>query len=594
MKSLLVLPQSFVDPKYEFFISHIKDLEGFDVLLFKNFEETMNIAGLSDRFKNFKSKLKQKNIRYHYVQEYNFDEYVYQNHLDELYLSPTSSEKTIITSLALIKGTNLNHIKGVYILEGYNQTLRQYNFYNIKDAALIFNNQRTFGMGGLDNQSANNQFNYPDTCYFNINGQNYSQTLRYKDSLNQGAEGVTFNCQDDSRYILKIYSRLMAVYEFDKIKMMINQLAEVTSLSDVAIPKSLIYDKNHNEVGIVMNKFSGKEIKLSKLHKRDTRKKYNIIKNLLEQCITLESYGLYHKDLIHNILIDDDKAHIIDVDTTQFRDMPARASAYNKQNNIPKIYDSNKLFFNTIDLSYSLITILVSFITDPTNVFGEYIDDKIELNKNALDVFKREAPSSIYKIVKDAFVKLKPVSLSEMFHVLNDHESEWNRICNVDWTKIVWSPVNSANDYLDPEKENRNQDCFTKEQDNRFHGDYFSSKQVNISNQDYNNSSYKSDNLNQSSIQKTKVADFGRRRKKLSFDEPYTVKTERKKDPTISLIKKVILSLYMNNYKTSISDESDYEKWQRFINEKLYKKPLMLAIIGLAMIVMLIIGIIIL
>lgn len=534
MKKMIVLEQSLVNPLYELLLKMVKNLNDYELLFYRNFENNIRCSGVIDHYKNLLRCLDENNINYKFIDEFGLDEYLYYNHSqDELYLTPTGAINAIVSSAAILE------YKGpVFVCVGFNKTLNKPKFQNIQPMTKNYMTSKSFGTKGMDLHSIGNPLYYRGICHFELDGKKYSQKINDYDVVSSGIEGESFICKENNNLRIKIYIRNIFGYEIERIKKMI---CISSQLKDISIPLTLVYDDKNMPIGVVIKNFSGKDIDLHTF--RNNKNAISIAKDIARQVIAMQTYGIYHKDLIHNILCDFEKgeAHIIDVDTTQYLEYPAIASTADKSNGIPQKYYNDLLFYNSVDLSYSLLTIIISTFVDPDDLFGLWDKNgNIILREEYLDTLKVKFPI-IYQLVVDAYVKNIPISFSRQLDALDK--------IGIKEKTILYNP-------------NKKHKRFS------FDDELFSELDIN---DDELFDNFKQENVIQEKYKK------GNNLNNINYKE-------------ISKLQKIILDLFLRNAKTTIAGETDAERWERFIRQKQWIKPLVYTVIGMILIIMLLIG----
>lgn len=527
MKKILLLESSFVSPSYELMINALAYLhdEQFMILKFKGLERTVRAAKLSERYENFIAQAKSFNLDLRPTEAYGLDEFFGLYRKDEdIYITPTNSINTVISSAAMLK-----YPGRIMLMTSYNKSIDQPIFTNVQPMCDMYLTSKSFGRKGLDISSLNNPLNYRGVCHYTLNGITYNQQIRESDFLSQGSEGETLRCEEFDDLRIKIYERYLYKFEIEKVEKMM-ELAPI--LPDIAIPLAIVYDEEETPIGIVMRNFDGEDIRLDELHTHDNAEA--VVLDLIEQVMALQTYGIFHKDLAHNILFDfkHGKAHIIDVDSTQYLEYPAVVQTTDKTNGIPLEYYNDLNFYYSLDLSYTLLTIVIGIYMDPDDLLGQYDDEgHVKLRSEPMNFLKYNVPY-IYEIIKYAYVSRIPVSPAHQLDAVLHTDFEPDTVIQEEVPEepkpIKWFDFGDEEDKLDE-----------------------------VSN------------------------------------EEVTEVEEKETEPEIeelSWFQRLLLKMFLQTGNTTIDDESELEQWQRFIRQKQWVRPAVYTAVGFVFLIMLLVA----
>lgn len=554
MKKTIVLPGSLVGHAYTAFINLLKNETGNQYILFKHLKEQASVAGVSDNYNKVLKTLQDRRLNYTFVEEDGLDEYLHAHkNEDELYMTPTDSVSQVISSAALMEFAGKLYIYGTNASEPPIQ--------NLQPHIRAFSIKKSIGTKGLNTNKASYSHVVGKSCHFKIDGKTYTETIRGRqNSGHQGVEGYTQICESNPAYRIKIWDSPKKQFEIDKVQQMINYPLKN---DDIALPLQFVYNDHNNPIGFVMRNFSGESFNIEELKDLPDAKIY--VTQILEQLIWLETHGFLHRDVNHNIIINkkSKKIHIIDTDSIQFKQLPACASSADPQNALPEKYETKSAFYNTIDISYTGLSLLAASLIDVRDLFGVWNNSGFcPLDDEAFSLLKRKNPA-IASLIKRAHTSGTPVSLVRQLITLRD-------TVNNNSTRVS-EFTNSHH-------------CGT------FYG------------ADHGDWSYSDDNYGDTPIIESHCNDddidesnnefeyYRSIRQENSINIQHTTSESSFLKRWCKWLKKLILSVFMTG--TVADGVSDDEIWKTFIRTGLWKKPLLASTTAITAIIVLLFAIV--
>lgn len=578
MNKIIVLTESLVGNAYEALVKIISHEANKRFLFFRFAEERAIAAGVYDNYKAVIKLLDEKNLPYDFLNEDGLDEYFFSHKKseEELYIAPTEAVSQVIASISMLD------YKGVVYLCGCSPDEPP-----VQNARPFVNalKRNSAGTKGLDTTSSSFSHIVGSNCYFNLNGKEYVEKIKGRDSvINQGQEGYTQICESNQRLRLKIWDRDKRAFEIDKV---LKMTALPDKCNSIALPLAMVYNEHNNPIGFVMYNFVGEPLRIDKLRFLDNPLIY--VKQILEQLLWMEAHGLLHRDLNHNIIVNTKShtAHVIDTDSIQFRQLPAMAQTEESDNALPLMYTRFNAFYNTVDLSYTGLSILAAAFVDTGELFCVWNKNSgfCDLDETVFSELSVKAPE-VAKLIKAAHTSGLPVSLARQLSVVNQ------MLCTKGKTKINELPssddkaaaASNADDcfhsyeYADVDGTDGNDiDC----DDDDYCCNYTDTTSDFVD--DYQ-SSHKYKSADEEGSQQNADVDVG----KLNISK---VKGSQN-DYSLKLalwIKHLIINAFMTNTKpVGVTDE---ELWQQFISSGLWKKPLLATATTILVIVILLIAI---
>ena len=403
MRDIIVLNQTFAEPSFSVLAEALPHMGDYNFQFFKNAALTAQIAGVKANYDRLISLITSSGARYEELDAGSVDEYMLRNWMkSEIYTTPTTMKNALVSSAAILgfKG-------GINIFTRFHRELREPVFQNAAPLVKVFLTSKSFGIKGLSQKTVQADHSEGTMCFFNIGGRRMSQPVMCPDAVNQGREGFTMLCRDDVRYRVKILERDFMEFELEKLRQMIGSPYE---MGETAKPLAFVYNSSEQIIGTVMKNFTGRELSLDTLHEDPKALLY--VRDVLEQVIQMEVMGYLHKDLSHNFICDTTtgRAHVIDIDSTQYWEYPATAETADKCNGLPHRYENSRVFYNTVDLSYTLILICAAAVVNPDELLGMWGENGlIELRDDVLSRIEQRA-KPIYDIIVEAHRNAVPVS----------------------------------------------------------------------------------------------------------------------------------------------------------------------------------------
>ncbi|MBO6046473.1 MAG: hypothetical protein J6P61_01850 [Erysipelotrichaceae bacterium] len=550
MKKILLLGQSLLSPQYETLEKSLPDFgaSGDVIMIFTGMQEIAECIHATNRYQHLLAAFDAANIDTMTVDAFDLDEYLYANRDSEedLYLTPTNAINPIISSVAMTR------YKGnVFACIGYNRSAQSPKFQNVQPYAVNYLTSKSFGTKGLQREPINNPIGYRGLCHFMIGDQVYFQHIGEQRNIQSGQEGITFVVKDNPKWRVKIYDRPLYQFEVTKLK----KFTEIVDdLPLTAIPLAVVYDEKDQPIGIVMRNFEGETINLKSFHQQINAE--TVAREIMKQVIAMQLYGIYHKDLAHNILCNFENclAHVIDIDSTQYLNYPATTKSADKQNGVPIEFDNDLLFYHSIDLSYTMLTIMISAYMNPADLLGLY-DDRghVILDEDGKNYLREKAPH-LARLVVAAYEEAIPASCAQQLAAINLDIKKRNE----DYFNHVFA-FNA-----DEDEEDVKEEVVTSHQSN---------KEIEFPKLKLPFSLKKTNDTKKTDQVEHKVEKTEKKKTKEIFDYH-----KDEEEVVLPEWQKKILEIFLATAATSIEGETDEERWERFIKTGEYKKPLMYGI----------------
>ena len=169
-----------------------------------------------------------------------------------------------------------------------------------------------------------------------------------------------------------------------------------------------------------MKQFSGREVRLDEL--RYCRNALHLAGEVIRQCIWLQAHGFVHCDLFHNILIDEDKSevHTIDTESLQFGSFPTTATSLDRTEYMPRRFARNSAYRSTIQMTYTTLIMLIMLYAGSDDAFADRLlwDSRAGCDR-VNDALLRTLPAGLQTLVVEAYRNKRPVSLTRQLDFVN-------------------------------------------------------------------------------------------------------------------------------------------------------------------------------
>ena len=381
MKNTLLLLSSLNGNAFNSLMKRLPSMLDNRFLFFCGLEASANAAGCGENLLKLKNQLKFFAIESVELTEYGLDEFLF-NHSAKgfeekpIYLTPVVFSSIITASIEPLYLYDMNPAKEATRMEPF------------KNA---FHCRHNAGDRALDKSSAAYSHVVGSICHFSVDGITYQQVLKGRAAVKDtGIEGYTMICEEAPQYRIKIWDNVTKTKsDLEKVEKMI-RLAP--SCKDVALPLAFVYNDHDQPIGIVMKDFKGgNQIDLKVWRTLDEPLLY--IKQLLEELLRLETNYCLHRDFDHNFLVNQEEKRLCIIDTESIQLGNYRATSFSNLdlNALPKQYEkySGNAFFNTVEISYSSLTMLLAAYVEVTSLIREWNDAGfVELNNNELNKLK--------------------------------------------------------------------------------------------------------------------------------------------------------------------------------------------------------------
>lgn len=555
MKITVILPESLVGKAFIALLNLLENSTDNKYVIFKFLKEQATISGVIENYNKVIEKIQHNGLEHIFVEEDGLDEYLFTHKSKpELYITPTESTSQVISSAALMGFSGKLYIYGINASEPPLQ--------NYQPHIRAFSIKKSIGTKGLNTAEASYSHVVGKECHFKIGNKNYTETIRGREnSGHQGVEGYTQVCEGNPMYRIKIWDSPKKQFEIDKVQQMVNYPFKNDS---IALPLDFVYNDHNNPIGFVMRNFSGEDFNLDELKSLPDAKIY--VKQILEQLIWLQTHGFLHRDVNHNIIINkkNKRIHIIDTDSIQFRQLPACASSVDPQNALPEKYETKSAFYNTVDISYTGLSLLAAALIDVRDLFGVWNESGFcPLDTNVFSSLQAKS-SVVASFIKQAHTLGTPISLTRQLIAVNDLISG-NPTKVAEFSNEQQRGTFNVTDYGDWDYSDDYGDTPISESSyNDIHSD------EDVSGVYFENPSalFRKNNINV---------------RRVSTDVSFLKKW-------ITWLKKLILSVFMTG--TVADGVSDDELWKTFIRTGLWKKPLLASMTAITAIFVLLVAII--
>lgn len=556
MKKVILLLQSLSDKSFTMLKEHIKAMSSDDYCfcIFHSFELSVNIGGFNTNYEIFRQILKDKGFHTLTLEEYSIDEYFCGHCNGDIYLTPTESVPTVISSAAL-----LGYKGNIYV---FASSKNEPPVSNITSCIRAFKYNDIAGIKGLNKAKISYDHSKGNACYYTIDGIKYSQSLKEKSGCKSGVQGYTMACEGYPGYRIKIWDSFLPKYQYE-IDEVAAMISDKLAHPSIAFPITFVYNEKDEPIGFVMRNFNGYELNIHAMHRRDDALK--ICEQILKIVIWMEANSIFHRDISHNMLIDKDgNVSVIDVDSLQYKAFPATASESDPPNALPRKYFSSSLFYNTIDISYTTLAFIVSGFYDIESFFGVWDESGLCPIKNNLLYELNRIHPSIAHIITEAYINGKPVSPVRQLEAIQKALSEKSEAC---------VEYDCVGDLEEPDLLYGDCPAFDRE---TYDDEVSSSPDAAVS----------------EIFQKSKKDDKNSFRKYNHSVNVIDGNTPNKAlDNLIWFFKKLILSVFSTG--TIVHGMTKEDEWKEFIRSKKWVKPLISTSLAVVLIIVMIIAIII-
>lgn len=403
MREILVLPGSLrrdimVDfPQWADRLDPRED----QILLLKNLEETVRISCRHDAYQALRTGLWQRQIATRTVPQDSVARFLIERKHDRPFYTTPLHTASDLTALAAACG----YYGDLYVL---GRTAADPPVRNLRPQIRAYLANPRSGTKTLPKEKVLAAHTPGSRCHYMIQERRVEQILA--GSTDGGAEGYILQAAV-SGYCLKIWDRTRFVYVNEKLE----EMFRLEDNPEMALPRNFVYNEQEEPIGIVMRYFAGKTASLDQLFCYP--EPFKLCEDILRQMIFLESCGIEHMDLWHNITIDDTGAHIIDLDSAQFAGYPATAES--KEVYIPRRFGSGSAFGNGISASYIGLAMLIQLYLDRAEynaLLWDSANRRIAVDQNKL----QKLPPQLQAMVLEAYQEEIPVSLFRQLQLVED------------------------------------------------------------------------------------------------------------------------------------------------------------------------------
>lgn len=403
MREILVLPGSLrrdIMGDFSQWADRLNPRED-QILLLQNLEEAAQLSHRLTAYQELRNGLWQRGITTRTVAEDSMACFLLERNCDKpLYTTPLHTASDLV-ALAAACG----YSGDLYVL---GRTAADPPVRNLRPLIRAFLANPQSGTKTLPKEKVLAAHTPGSRCHYMIQGCRIEQILA--GSADRGAEGYLLQAAA-SGYCLKIWDRSRFVYVNEKLE----EMFRMEDNPEMALPLGFVYNEQEEPIGIVMRYFAGKTVSLDQLI--CFPEPFKLCEDILRQMIFLESCGVEHMDLWHNITIDDTGAHIIDLDSAQFAGYPATAES--KEVYIPRRFGSGSAFGNGISASYIGLAMLIQLYLDRAEynaLLWDSANRRIAVDQNKL----QKLPPQLQAMVLEAYQEEIPVSLFRQLQLVED------------------------------------------------------------------------------------------------------------------------------------------------------------------------------
>lgn len=403
MREILVLPGSLrrdIMGDFSQWADRLNPRED-QILLLQNLEEAAQLSHRLTAYQELRNGLWQRGITTRTVAEDSMACFLLERNCDKpLYTTPLHTASDLV-ALAAACG----YSGDLYVL---GRTAADPPVRNLRPLIRAFLANPQSGTKTLPKEKVLAAHTPGSRCHYMIQGCRIEQILA--GSADRGAEGYLLQAAA-SGYCLKIWDRSRFVYVNEKLE----EMFRMEDNPEMALPLGFVYNEQEEPIGIVMRYFAGKTVSLDQLI--CFPEPFKLCEDILRQMIFLESCGVEHMDLWHNITIDDTGAHIIDLDSAQFAGYPATAES--KEVYIPRRFGSGSAFGNGISASYLGLAMLIQLYLDRAEynaLLWDSANRRIAVNPDKL----QKLPPPLQAAVLQAYQREKPVSLLRQLRLVEE------------------------------------------------------------------------------------------------------------------------------------------------------------------------------
>lgn len=407
MREILLLPYSLHGEIWESF-TYWSNLitESDTILTFSGFAEYAEIAGIGKNYNAAISAFSRRGIRVNEAVEDCFDAYLL-SHINnqEIYLTPTSSTELVVAS-AIACGYEHN----LFALAASDDGPQ------IKNLTFLVKATKETAHAGrrsLDTKTVDADHTPGSICHYTVEGRTFQQVLPTKTGNNRGEEGYVIPAQD-SRYCLKIWDN------YHRPSFSNEKIAEMIRIKDshpnVALPRAFVFNEKNKPIGICMPYFNGRLTSLDRLNRSE--KGWSFCKEILSHLIWLQTREILHQDIWHNIMVSDHAAYTIDLESAQYLSYPATAASADITAYIPSQFTKTGMYHSTIEQSYTALAMLILLFFENKDDLNRLLWDrnkkKVSVNRQILSYL----PEDLQVFVIRAYEKEMPVSLMEQYRFM--------------------------------------------------------------------------------------------------------------------------------------------------------------------------------
>lgn len=276
--------------------------------------------------------------------------------------------------------------------------------HNLQHMVSYFTTNPLSGVRTLDRRMIPAPGSLQGIYHYERKGKRMAQFWDGTGSLKRGVEGYVL-LSPEPGYCMKIWDRERYQYANDKI----GDMLQVNENPDIGLPLCFVYLEEREEpVGILMRYFQGDSVPMGEFY--DTGRPFQLCCDVLKQLIWLESRHFYHWDVWHNVIVDSQGAHLIDLDSVQFAGYPATALNQGFMPYVPDQFEKTGSFGNGAAITYVSLAMLILLFLDQDE-YNKLLWDSEMQRISINQLFLEKLPRRLQNMVVDAYQRQRPVPL---------------------------------------------------------------------------------------------------------------------------------------------------------------------------------------
>lgn len=395
MREIVLLPWSLRLPESaaQHWLNAVNPAEDC-LLLFWDFAQYCEASNLTASYHAILSGLNRRGIRTRILDCDGLEQFLLtHNSATPIYTTPLTNTECVVTAAAACSYTGQIFCLGANAMD---PPLR-----NLTAQIRSFSATPRAGTRGLNRAAVLHAHPEGSLCHYTIQDKRVEQRLG--SSALVGTEGHVIPSQLEG-FCLKIWDIPRFQYANEKISVMLH----LDDNPELALPLAFVFNEQNEPIGIVMRFFDGKTTTLDQLYRFPNPLK--LCRDILRQLIWLEARTFLHCDLWHNIKVDAAGAHLLDLDSVQFAGYPATAESQDAMNYLPARFSRAAAFGSSINTAYTTLKMLILLYVDTAQYNRLLWDERRQCDTIQPDIL-RSLPPKLQAMVLDAHRDECPVSL---------------------------------------------------------------------------------------------------------------------------------------------------------------------------------------